>query len=140
LSIATEINKIRLFPGPGSRQEARRSKGRNVDKVHIVIDTTEVDRGTVARFQDELQVATKDFDRLHAALNGGGPATLVVDLRSVSFLDSSGVRALLDTERRVRETGGRFEVVAEPGPARRTLEVAGVWEHLTADGMDGAPA
>lgn len=53
--------------------------------------------------------------------------TLVVfDLRALDFLDSSGLRVILATHRRVTEQGGRF-VLRSPSPSTsRILEITGL--------------
>jgi anti-sigma B factor antagonist len=85
----------------------------------VVITTVEVDRATVARFRTELA----------AALAAPRPVSLRIDLRRVTFLDASGVRALLDAERAARATNACIEIEAE-GIVRRVLEVTGLWQRL----------
>lgn len=68
-------------------------------------------------------------DALAAAIDGGsGP--VAVDLRSVSFMDSSGLRSLLTARRRLAEDDRSLGLVCGPGPVRRVLEVAGVMDRL----------
>lgn len=51
---------------------------------------------------------------------------VVLDLRGLHFVDSSGLRGLLLLRRRVDEAGGRL-VLREPTPSvRRVLEVSGL--------------
>jgi len=51
---------------------------------------------------------------------------VVLDLRGLDFVDSSGLRGLLLLRRRVDEAGGRL-VLREPTPSvRRVLEVSGL--------------
>ena len=50
----------------------------------------------------------------------GGDARIVVDLEGVSFVDSSGVGALVGGLRRAREAGGDL-VLAAPGEQARTV-------------------
>jgi anti-anti-sigma factor len=104
-----------------------------------VIETTEVDRATEEQFRDELQVAVQGFWDEPPAANGGPPdRTLVIDLRPVRFIDSSGIRSLVEAEQAMREAGGRLEVIAGPGIVRRTLQVCGVWEHLGGNGSEAS--
>jgi anti-anti-sigma factor len=57
----------------------------------------------------------------------GGAALVVLDLRAVTFLDSSALGLIVAQLRRARERGSRFAVAAEPGSeARRLLELAGL--------------
>jgi anti-anti-sigma factor len=63
-----------------------------------------------------------------ALLNGGG--AFVLDLSELSFMDSTGVNALL----RARSLLGRerrdLVVICPPGPVRRVLELIGVVDLL----------
>jgi anti-sigma B factor antagonist len=87
----------------------------------VVIETIEIDRASVDRFRAELA----------AALATQRPVSVCIDLRNVTFLDASGVRALLDAERAARATNACLEIEAE-GTVRRVLELTGVWERLGA--------
>jgi anti-sigma B factor antagonist len=60
-----------------------------------------------------------------AALSRGA-RDVWVDLSDVTFLDSSGVHALLDARRRVGGNGCGFAVICPAGAARRTLLVSGL--------------
>jgi anti-anti-sigma factor len=89
------------------------------------VTVIEVDRHTVDQFRADLDDAVQSF----AHRDGWSqPGVLLVDLRPITFLDSSGVRALLDAERQVQALGGRLEVLVPPGPVTRVLEVTGVLE------------
>jgi anti-sigma B factor antagonist len=54
-----------------------------------------------------------------------GHERIAVDLRRVSFMDSTGLRSLIAADRHLAELDGEL-AVAPPGAARRLLEVAGV--------------
>jgi len=90
----------------------------------VVIKTPEIDRRAVETFECELSSAVSSY-RMDAAAD----APLVLDLRQVSFMDSTGLRCLLDTDREVAATGGRLEVLVE-GIPRRLLEVTGLLERF----------
>ena len=56
----------------------------------------------------------------------GGATTLIVDLRDLSFMDSSGLRLLLDTWNESKLSDRRLSiVVAKTGLVRRVLEISG---------------
>lgn len=81
------------------------------DAVAIVSMEGELDIATEAQ-------ATADLDR---AMDGA--ELLVVDLRELDFLDSTGVRVLLAADLRAREKGMRFGLVRGDGMIARLLEV-----------------
>jgi anti-sigma B factor antagonist len=56
---------------------------------------------------------------------------LVLDLREVSFIDSTGLRLLLTWDAHSRADGVRFAVIQGPEEVQRVLEVAGVADRLT---------
>ncbi|MGN6696322.1 MAG: STAS domain-containing protein [Aquihabitans sp.] len=51
---------------------------------------------------------------------GEGAAMVTVDLAGVTFIDSTGIRALIEMHRRVTETGGRM-VITRPHEAARHM-------------------
>jgi anti-sigma B factor antagonist len=53
------------------------------------------------------------------------PARVVIDLTTVSFLDSAGLGALVGAIRRVRDAGGTVAVAAQRAPSR-VLRTAGL--------------
>lgn len=80
-----------------------------------------------------LAIAAGEIDmasapELRRALEADGDAGLVVlDLRAVTFLDSSALGLIVGQLRRARERGSRFAVAAGHGSeARRLLELAGL--------------
>jgi anti-sigma B factor antagonist len=55
---------------------------------------------------------------------------IVLDLAAVTFIDSSGLRVLIDAHRRA-ETEGRLLVIANPSPpVSRLFEISGLTNHL----------
>ena len=59
------------------------------------------------------------------------PPVLVLDLREVTFFDSTGLQLVLDADVRAREEGRRFVVaVSADSEPRRILELAEVADRL----------
>lgn len=58
---------------------------------------------------------------------------VVVDLAAVTFLDSTGISALLKGRRLADQVGALFHVIKAHGPVLRVLELAGVRAHLDPD-------
>jgi anti-sigma B factor antagonist len=79
------------------------------------------------RLTGELDLAAVDqFERLLTADQTSEAATFVLDMRELTFIDSSGLRALIMAEQRVRDKGCRFVVVRGPDPVNEVLEMTGV--------------
>ena len=74
----------------------------------------------------ELDLATVDrFEAVVSQAEDRGEERLVLDLRDIVFLDSSGLRAILEAYKRGLPAGRRVAVVCGAGPARRVLEITG---------------
>lgn len=79
---------------------------------------------TVA-LRGELDLA--GADQLLAALatfEGDRPPVLLIDLRGVTFVDSSGLRALLAADAGARREGRELYLVRGPAVVQRVFEVA----------------
>ena len=80
----------------------------------------------------ELDLASVPaVDAQLAELWSVGFANLVLDLRAVTFLDSSGLRMLLEWNAHNVECGLSFAVIPGPALVRRVLQTAGVADRLT---------
>jgi anti-sigma B factor antagonist len=79
----------------------------------------------------ELDLATAD--RMDATLLeqlDSGFAHVVVDLRELTFIDSTGIRILWQAHRRSELDGTRLSVIPGDGPVNRALLLTGLLEHL----------
>lgn len=63
---------------------------------------------------------------LDAALAEATGPEVRVDLMGVTFIDSSGLRVLVQHHHRLSETGDTLRIVRPSRPARRLLEIAGL--------------
>jgi anti-anti-sigma factor len=71
----------------------------------IRIDVSSVEGATVVTVDGELDMATADHLVAAAAELPAGHEPLVLDLSNVSFLDSSGMRALLEVSDQAADRG-----------------------------------
>jgi anti-anti-sigma factor len=95
----------------------------------------------VVTVRGELDLATAD--RLWAELEPlFEQGTLVVlDGAQITFLDSSGLRVLLQAANRASSGGAEFRLVAPQPAVQRVLDLAGTGDHLqTRDSVPGALA
>jgi anti-sigma B factor antagonist len=70
----------------------------------------------------ELDIATAQ--QLSAIVAEHGDARLLVlDLNAVTFIDSTGLRVLIEADRACAGTGSRLVVLAGDGPVRRLLDL-----------------
>ena len=59
---------------------------------------------------------------------------LIVDLSRVSFLDSSGIRQLMDARRDLADQGAGMAVIGAQGVVLTVLKVTGVYDALAGNG------
>jgi anti-anti-sigma factor len=59
-----------------------------------------------------------------------GARSILLDLSGVTFLDSSGLRAIVEASKRIELTGGDIICTGLSGAAHRVLELTGVLESL----------
>lgn len=92
---------------------------------------THADGVTTLALTGECDLAGVESVRaLLAELEATAPRAIVVDLQALTFLDSSGVMALVDAHNRSR--GARsFAVLNGSGPAHRALTLLGMDQLLT---------
>jgi stage II sporulation protein AA (anti-sigma F factor antagonist) len=81
-------------------------------------------RGTL-----DLETAPQLQQRLDELIDAGA-GLIVLDLGDVEFLDSSGIRTIVTTARRLRDSGGQLLLTELSGAAQQVLEIAGVLSDL----------
>jgi len=74
----------------------------------------------------DLLTAPRLPEEIAAVLSKNGIQGVVLDLADVSFMDSSGLRALLQAQELTKERGTTFALSVPPGQVARLLELAGV--------------
>jgi anti-sigma B factor antagonist len=79
------------------------------EELHVTL-TGELDISNVDRFEQELM-----------ALEQPRPPVLVLDLRSVRFIDSTGLSLLLNADARARRQSRHVTIVSGNGAARRIM-------------------
>ena len=73
------------------------------------------------------QVLESELNRLQADPELG---TVVLDLRGLEFMDSSGLRLVVLADMRAREAGRRFVLVRGPDTVHRVFEITRMSERL----------
>lgn len=86
--------------------------------VHIGL-VGELDLSTVAKVQEELRRVEEP-----------APPTVVLDLSRLTFLDSTGLRAIVTADERAREGGRRLVVVRGPDSVQRVFSITRLEERL----------
>jgi anti-sigma B factor antagonist len=79
----------------------------------------ELDLASVPLLEGEVENATMD-----------DPAAIVLDLRGLEFIDSTGLRAILLLDKRSTERGQTFALVRGSEQVQRLMNMTRVDEHL----------
>lgn len=90
---------------------------RDGDAVVVVAPTGEIDLSTV----EEVRARLRQHER----------GTLVLDLRGVEFLDSSGLTMILEQHRRAEQAGFPFVLTRGPERVQRIFDITGLMHRLT---------
>ena len=77
----------------------------------------------------DLHTAWVVADAVDDALDGGA-LELWLDFSSTTFMDSTGLHLLLETQARVAAHARRLAVICPDGPVRRLIELAGLQKQL----------
>jgi anti-sigma B factor antagonist len=70
------------------------------------------------------------FDEEMRRVEGARPSCVVLDLRGLSFLDSSGLARLLAVNRRARRERRRLLLVRGPAAVQRLMAITAVGQHF----------
>lgn len=94
---------------------------------NLQIDCEERQRSLVVRLQGEFDMAGADrFRDAVDPLLSDGMTHLCVDLSGITFVDSSGIGALLGRYRRLAATGGTMSLVGAPLAVQGMLDLSGI--------------
>jgi anti-sigma B factor antagonist len=100
---------------------------------NLSIDVSRGEDHAVLRLDGELDLASVPL--LEEAIekvmiSADAPATLVLDLRGLEFIDSTGLRAILLQDKRSGELGQTFALVRGSEQVQRLMQMTRVDEHL----------
>lgn len=98
---------------------------------HLGIAVTQHSAAVVLHLSGELDVATAPaLDAELERLGAPQAQVIVLDLRELTFMDSTGLRAVLGAHDRISEAGSRFGVVRGPKQVERLLSLTRMSERL----------
>jgi anti-sigma B factor antagonist len=79
----------------------------------------------------ELDLDTApQLDQELAAVRATGADRLVLDMRALTFMDSTGLRLVIRWDTEAREQGFEFAIVPGPEVVQRVFRLTGMDEHL----------
>jgi anti-anti-sigma factor len=114
------------------RKGCRRSVACCPVQSNFDVEQRDGDRAVVIGVSGELDLASspgleQELER-HMSL---GTELVIVDLRQLEFMDSTGLSVLVRAHQRAVEAGRRFAVVRGPQQVQRLLTLTGVADRLT---------
>jgi anti-anti-sigma factor len=89
------------------------------------LDTRRIQDDAVVSVRGDVDLTT--FGAVESALDAAraGTTVLVLDLREVGFMDTSGLRLVISEQQRAEAGGYRFVVIPGSGKVQRLFEIAG---------------
>jgi anti-sigma B factor antagonist len=102
----------------------------------------ERDGGTSClRLMGEFDLACSEQFHQHLRdLLRSRPEAVIVDLSGLDFIDSSGLRMVVEAESLCRESGLEYGVIAGTGQARRVFDLTGMNEIVPVIDATGNPS
>jgi anti-sigma B factor antagonist len=99
---------------------------------HFRVEVRDEDHAAVVAVSGELDLASspaleEELDRVVASQT----PLVVIDLRGLEFMDSTGLSVLIRAHQRAEESGQRFALVRGSQQVQRLLSLTGVAERLT---------
>ena len=97
----------------------------------FLVDTQTTDRAVTLTLHGELDLVSSPI--LEEALNGARESRaelIVVNLRRLEFMDSTGLHLLVTAQQRAHDAGRRFAVVRGGEHVQRLFDLSGIGELL----------
>ena len=98
-----------------------------------IFDVRSTEEGAAVRlaFTGELDLASagrveEELDRVER----GRPERIVLDLRGLTFMDSTGLRIITGADNRARQARRRLTIIQGPDAVRRVFEITRLDERL----------
>ena len=91
----------------------------------LTLNTERRERTVVVSFEGEMDIS--EADRVEEQLRSAEtdqPPFLILDLRGLTFLDSTGLRLVLEADTRARDQGRRLAIIPGPDVVHRIFLIA----------------
>jgi anti-sigma B factor antagonist len=95
------------------------------------VETGSLGQATLVSLSGDLDLSTaKRAEQAIEEAEQASPPVLVVDLRGLSFMDSTGLRVVVSADKRAAKAKRRFVIVQGPAAVRRVFEITRLDERL----------
>jgi anti-anti-sigma factor len=96
----------------------------------FTVDTGELDGGVRVVLSGDLDLSTAKQAEQAIEEAERGASLIVIDLRRLSFMDSTGLRVIVSADKRAKRSGRRAVIVQGPSAVRRVFEITRLGERL----------
>jgi anti-sigma B factor antagonist len=98
---------------------------------NLSFETSVAEQAVVIALRGELDLAgAAALEQELARLEDEPATTVLLDLRGVSFMDSSGLRVIAVASQRTQDLGRRLALLPGPGQVMRVFEITRMRERL----------
>jgi anti-sigma B factor antagonist len=110
---------------------SRVDRYRDLPMALLELETEQGDSRASLVLRGELDISSAPvLEEALGRVEAGGPALLVIDLRGLEFMDSTGLRTLVSADQRARNAGRRMAIVRGPEAVDRIFNVTRLDERL----------
>jgi anti-sigma B factor antagonist len=96
------------------------------------VETDSLGEGTVVSLGGDLDLSTaKRAEQAIEDAEKASPPLLAIDLRGLSFMDSTGLRVVVSADKRATRANRRLVIIQGPAAVRRVFEITRLDERLT---------
>ncbi len=95
------------------------------------VETGELGDAMHVKLRGDLDLSTaKQAEQAIEEAERAGGQTVVIDLRGLDFMDSTGLRVIVSADKRAKRSGKRAVIVQGPTAVRRVFEITRLDERL----------
>ena len=111
-----------------------------MSELRVTVESQDAKTVTL-RVAGELDIGSAPgFKKALKQAEGQNPETVVLDLSELTFMDSTGIRAILQARSRAAAAGRNLALVPGPPNVQQIFAVTGLDKHLTFIDPPGFPA
>lgn len=115
--------------GPEQRGDRRRADAWSVGKLTVHSERDGILH--TVRLEGELDLATAgQLERELLRVEGSDARSIVLDLSALEFIDSTGVRLMIQADARSRADSRRLALLRGPKAVQRVFELTGILDRL----------
>lgn len=97
----------------------------------LELETEETNGYIRLALSGELDISSApQVEEALSRIEAGKPGLILIDLRELEFMDSTGLRTVLSADARARQDGRRLAIVRGPRPVDRIFSVTRLDERL----------